>query len=187
MGPQEISENGSPSTFWTTSRDGLFGVKSKEEDPLRLKTSVIFPSTLFICSRATNPGVFPGLENVFQIRLQICWEPQISWPLLTLLHHCTSSISPPISSDHSVLWVFFFFFPNFHFSLVFRKADRVPEKVLAHWKKGHRHYVFRSSKNITARRNQIWEAGYPNLLIYLLRCWWGGSSLRTPRLLSQGI
>ena len=115
MGPQEISENGSPSTFWTTSRDGLFGVKSKEEDPLRLKTSVIFPWTLFICSRATNPGVFPGLENVFQIRLQICWEPQISWPLLTLLHHCTSSISPPISSDHSVLWVFFFFFQTFIF------------------------------------------------------------------------
>lgn len=108
MEPQGISENGSPSTFWTTSRDSLFGVKSKEEDPLRLKTSAIFPSILFICSRATNSGALPGLENVFQIRLQVCWGPQISWPLLTLLHHCTSSISPPISSGYSVLCFVFF-------------------------------------------------------------------------------
>lgn len=116
---------------------------------------------------------FQALKMSSKSDSQIYWGPQIFWPLLTLLHHCTSSISPPISSDHSVL-CFVFFFPNFHFSLVFRKADRVPEKKS--WlteRKGTGINVFRGSKNLTARPNQVGEAGYPNLLIYLLRCWGG--------------
>ena len=93
----------------------------------------------------------------------------------SLCFYITVLLPFPLPFHHTTL--FFGFFSNFHFSLVFRKADRVPEKVLAHWKQGHRHYVFRGSKNVTARQNQIWEAGYPNLLLYLLRCWWGGGVL----------
>ena len=89
----------------------------------------------------------------------------------SLCFYITVLLPFPLPFHHTTL--FFGFFSNFHFSLVFRKADRVPEKVLAHWKQGHRHYVFRGSKNVTARQNQIWEAGYPNLLLYLLRCWGG--------------
>ena len=125
MEPQGISENGSPSTFWTTSRDSLFEIKSKEEDPLRFKTSVIFPSTLFICSRATNPGVF--------FRPWKC----LPNPTPNLLG-ATDFLAPPYASTSLYFFHFpshfitplcsLFFFSSFHFSLVFRKADRVPEK-----------------------------------------------------------
>lgn len=83
----------------------------EEEDPLRLKTSVIFPSNLSNCFRTINLGVLPGLENVFQILLQFYWGPQVSPPLPTLPHHCASSTFP----SHFIRQLCSLVFSNFRF------------------------------------------------------------------------